>query len=1048
MSNLLGEPFKPWVTKQIDVRQKSLGKYSTTQIQANLVKTPFIRLASSINLTFDSDSGGNLKEGTVGRKLIDSGLDVSNFDGFELAQKSILYGGVVSATGNDSGNGGLSINNSITQNSSINNGKSPFNGAYGWGGIEERGYVPMPGITDVSVQYQNNGALTKTTINIKCFSKRQFQIIDVLYLRPGYSLLLEFGHSTYLNNDEKYDSFENFSSLPLRTLFNPGGKTQYDIYDEIAATREKYDGNYEAVYGKITTFNWKFNSDGSYDCQVKLTGMGDVIESLKMNISVEEDDGENGDDEDNDDPPLIANKDRSVLNNQLYKIFQQLESKDLKNTWFNYKLSGYPNPNKKFKKEILELKSSLFSVTDVDTDGWWGDNQGTQTYITFGALIAIIQTKILLHDNSRGGDTSVPLFRFDMKFDDLAKDDNYILKIPGTFSANPKICLIPYTNVNPPIPLLTGFAETALNIAVKTNSSWGVAGELYVGRLAGILVNIYHIAKVLDASPLDEENNLNLIDFLKSLIKDITQTLGGINKITITTTEDGLVRFIEEIPQRLKKIENIEEKKYARFNAFGVKPGVEGSFITSIDLNAEIPSSFAATVAIGSQSNGSQRSGNATSFSNYNAGLKDRIIPEKTLSTDNNANTNNTSPPPEDPIIKNFNKIANRKRFKTNYFKTMYGNGLNWFDENIDTLTNLNTTHASLILGKLTQPDKDNNQQLQAPFFLPFNFSLEMEGLSGMKLYQKFKISEEILPPSYEKGGVDIQIKGINHTVNNSGWKTKLETLSVPAAKLSPAGTSHPLNSSGTAAGTAVGKAAGSAAGSAAGTAVGKAAGSAGSSNNYNKVAKGNAGDPANEKTRIVIRRLMDDGTQTLGVMSVFDENAKLLYYLTTVELPWKQNTAFKSCIPAKRNYLVKDHHTDSHGDCFHVFSDERRVPKYIYDVNNPGTVRDEILIHRSPIAPGWLEGCIGPGFTFNVKNLYKNGNPTGTGDNYKKPSLQQSIDATNKLFNSLGKVGWFKMDIKNLDDLKSEDLPKKFNDPRVQAYLNQNPSLKKMINK
>jgi hypothetical protein len=40
MSNLLGEPFEDWVTKQIDVRQKSLGKYSTTQIQANLVKTP------------------------------------------------------------------------------------------------------------------------------------------------------------------------------------------------------------------------------------------------------------------------------------------------------------------------------------------------------------------------------------------------------------------------------------------------------------------------------------------------------------------------------------------------------------------------------------------------------------------------------------------------------------------------------------------------------------------------------------------------------------------------------------------------------------------------------------------------------------------------------------------------------------------------------------------------------------------------------------------------------------------------------------------------
>jgi hypothetical protein len=277
MSNLLGQPFDDWVTKQIDVRQKSLGKYSTTQIQANLVKTPWIRLASSVNLEFPRR--GEQRKNSVPQKLKDAGLNVSDFDGVELAKKSILYGGVVSMTGEG---------NSITQNSSINNGNSPFNGAYGWGGIDERGYVPMPGITDVSVQYQNNGALSKATINIKCFSKKQFQIIDVLYLRPGYSLLLEFGHSTYLNNDGEYDSFENFSSQPLRTLFNPGSKTQYDIYREIKEARKEYNGNYEAVYGKITTFKWSFNTDGSYECQVTLTGMGDVIESLKMNISVDE----------------------------------------------------------------------------------------------------------------------------------------------------------------------------------------------------------------------------------------------------------------------------------------------------------------------------------------------------------------------------------------------------------------------------------------------------------------------------------------------------------------------------------------------------------------------------------------------------------------------------------------------------------------------------------------------------------------------------------------------------------------------------------------
>ena len=71
-------------------------------------------------------------------------------------------------------------------------------GAYGWGGTTERGLVPMPGITGASVKYENDGALTKTTINIKCYSRTQFALIDALYMRPGYTLLLEFGWSTYL----------------------------------------------------------------------------------------------------------------------------------------------------------------------------------------------------------------------------------------------------------------------------------------------------------------------------------------------------------------------------------------------------------------------------------------------------------------------------------------------------------------------------------------------------------------------------------------------------------------------------------------------------------------------------------------------------------------------------------------------------------------------------------------------------------------------------------------------------------------------------------
>jgi hypothetical protein len=37
------------------------------------------------------------------------------------------------------------------------------------------------------------------------------------------------------------------------------------------------------MLGKVTNFNWKFNDDGSYDIELKLVGLGDIIESLKVN---------------------------------------------------------------------------------------------------------------------------------------------------------------------------------------------------------------------------------------------------------------------------------------------------------------------------------------------------------------------------------------------------------------------------------------------------------------------------------------------------------------------------------------------------------------------------------------------------------------------------------------------------------------------------------------------------------------------------------------------------------------------------------------------
>jgi hypothetical protein len=60
-----------------------------------------------------------------------------------------------------------------------------------------------------------------------------------------------------------------------------------DLLNPIEKKRNEYDGNYDALFGKVSNFSWSFNDDGSYDIELIIISLGDVIESLKTNISVD-----------------------------------------------------------------------------------------------------------------------------------------------------------------------------------------------------------------------------------------------------------------------------------------------------------------------------------------------------------------------------------------------------------------------------------------------------------------------------------------------------------------------------------------------------------------------------------------------------------------------------------------------------------------------------------------------------------------------------------------------------------------------------------------
>ena len=304
--NITGEVFDKGVTDQIIYRQNYLGaryKNDSHIVYGNNVNA-FLRLASSINVGTSSSpidvqvSGSTVNDTTAQEKatsdllsqgknqLKERGIN-ENLTGMELAKACVLFGGTVGVDDK--------LNPKFKFGIVDNGGSGAYDyvstiAAYGWGGISSKGFVPMPMIESADISFYNRGALAKASVKIKVFSVEQLQIFDALYFRIGYTMLLEWGHNIWLdnklaantNNNNPLKTRNEFVTKPFELFFKEGS-TQQNIIEAIHKQREEDSYNYDAMLGKVTNFTWKFNDDGSYDIDLNLVGLGDIIESLKIN---------------------------------------------------------------------------------------------------------------------------------------------------------------------------------------------------------------------------------------------------------------------------------------------------------------------------------------------------------------------------------------------------------------------------------------------------------------------------------------------------------------------------------------------------------------------------------------------------------------------------------------------------------------------------------------------------------------------------------------------------------------------------------------------
>jgi hypothetical protein len=96
---------------------------------------------------------------------------------------------------------------------------------------------------------------------------------------------LEWGWSHYFSNSGKLETMGYTLVEAENGFFSDTAKSHKQFLQKIKLFRRDKSGNYDGLLAKVSNFDWTFNPDGSYDITLTLISLGDVIESLKTNVS-------------------------------------------------------------------------------------------------------------------------------------------------------------------------------------------------------------------------------------------------------------------------------------------------------------------------------------------------------------------------------------------------------------------------------------------------------------------------------------------------------------------------------------------------------------------------------------------------------------------------------------------------------------------------------------------------------------------------------------------------------------------------------------------
>lgn len=313
--SIFKETFRDYVRDQLSIRDKIISRgNSGTGDGVNLPRrnqSNTVKLQSGKEITLDPGAFYSLfnrqcviRMTSMTDYVEDVGLDIginnedgtrsnstfSSIKGSALAQNFVLQGGVLSDFARNI-KGERSVKRVTTPRDGFPRPGQKTNLSYGDGGIvsdatsDGYGIVPMPGIINANIRTKSAyGSLKEAKVNFVCHNQHQLEVLEMLYMRPGYAVLLEWGWSPYVDNDGKLiNEFRTVEDEIGSELLFSNNVLQSDIYNSIFKLKSKSSSNYDGMLGYIKNFGFQARPDGGFDCFVELISAGEMLDSLTAN---------------------------------------------------------------------------------------------------------------------------------------------------------------------------------------------------------------------------------------------------------------------------------------------------------------------------------------------------------------------------------------------------------------------------------------------------------------------------------------------------------------------------------------------------------------------------------------------------------------------------------------------------------------------------------------------------------------------------------------------------------------------------------------------